>query len=303
MAAEPNKNQPGNPDAERRKMKRMLMIAGGIGVIVILVTVMAGLSGSGGRKMSDGSDGSIDDPDMKEVSPGVKVRDIKEGKGEPCPRGAKVKIHYTGWLRDGTEFDTSKNSGPIEYALSALIGGWQHGIPGMKPGGIRKLVIAPNEGYGSKQKGKIPPGSTLIFEVELLDFTPPRDLTRLFDGTTPEADDPGLKDLGDGLKIRDLKEGSGMPVQPGASVLVHYTGWTVDGKMFESSRKTDEPISASLDPGSLQGVIEGWQKGIVGMKPGGIRKLVIPPALAYRDRKQGNIPPNSTLIFEVELLR
>jgi FKBP-type peptidyl-prolyl cis-trans isomerase len=108
-----------------------------------------------------------------------------------------------------------------------------------------------------------------------------------------------LKPIGSqGLKYRDLKEGTGEPVGPDASVTVHYTGWLVNGNVFDSSRKRGQPITFSLN-----GVVRGWKEGIPGMKPGGIRKLVIPPALGYGDEKKGSIPPNSTLIFEVEVLR
>ena len=299
MAAQPKPNSSSPADAERQKMRRMLLLAGSIGVIVVLVTVIATLSGQSVPKMSDGSDGSVDDPNLQEVAVGVKIREIKEGTGQPCPAGAKVKINYTGWLRDGTIFDTTKDHGPAEFKLTGLIAGWQLGIPGMKPGGIRKLVIAPEQGYGNRATGKIPPGSTLVFEVELLDFSAPKDLTKLSDGTAPGADDPGLRDIGGGLKIRDLKEGTGTPVPEGGTVTVHYTGWLTDGKMFDSSHKQGEPVSFPL-----RNVVAGWQKGIPGMKPGGIRKLVIPPDLAYGPKGDPpTIPPNATLIFEVELIK
>lgn len=121
---------------------------------------------------------------------------------------------------------------------------------------------------------------------------------KLTDGTDPNASDPGLKDIGDGLKIRDLKEGSGPECPPGASVVAHYTGWLTNGKVFDSSRKRGEPT-----PFSLGQVVPGWQKGIPGMKVGGVRKLVIPPDLGYGARGAGrDIPPNATLVFEVELV-
>jgi peptidylprolyl isomerase len=306
VAAQPNKNTPGGPDSERAKMMRVLIPAGAIAVVIILVAVIASVSGTGGRKMSDGSDGSADDPGLKEIAPGVKTREIKEGTGEPCPPGAKVKVHYTGWLTDGTVFDSSKDKGPAEFSLNGVIQGWMVGIPGMKPGGIRKLVISPDMGYGARgSPPKIPPGSTLIFEVEFLEVIPPPKPPSgpgrpMSDGSDGGTEDPGLKPIGsEGLKYRDLKEGSGDPVKPGASVTVHYTGWLVNGTVFDSSRKGGEPV-----PFSLKGVVRGWQEGIPGMKPGGIRKLVIPPALGYGNEPQGdNIPANSTLIFEVELIK
>jgi peptidylprolyl isomerase len=307
VAAEPNKKTPGGPDAERAKMMRVLIPAGAIALVVILVAVIASVSG-GGRKMSDGSDGSAEDPGLKEISPGVKIRDLKEGQGKECPPGATVKINYTGWLTDGSVFDSNKDRGPTELALGGLIPGWQKGIPGMKPGGVRKLVISADMGYGNQNRPKIPPGSTLIFEVELLDLKePPAPLTGpgkpMTDGSNGGTEDDGLKDIGSGLKIRDLKEGSGEPVKPGATVTVHYTGWTVDGNVFDSS-KTRAPFEANLDPNAAHRVIPGWQKGIPGMKPGGVRKLVVPPGLGYGEAGfPPKIPGNATLIFEVELIK
>jgi FKBP-type peptidyl-prolyl cis-trans isomerase len=130
------------------------------------------------------------------------------------------------------------------------------------------------------------------------DGTVTASLEKLTDGTDPNAEDPGLKDIGQGLKIRDIKEGTGPECPPGASVVAHYTGWLTNGKVFDSSRKRGKPT-----PFSLGEVVPGWQKGIPGMKVGGVRKLVIPPELGYGARGTGrDIPPNATLVFEVELV-
>src|SRR5262245_43397125 len=127
MASDPKKpSTPAGPD--RKQMMRVLIPAGAIAVIVILVAVIASLTG-GGRNMSDGSDGSVNDPNLKDVG-GVKVRDLKEGSGEPCPVGAKVKVHYTGWLPDGSVFDSSKEKAPVDFSLNRVVQGWGIGIPG-----------------------------------------------------------------------------------------------------------------------------------------------------------------------------
>jgi peptidylprolyl isomerase len=314
MASGPGKNNVPAGEPDRAKMIRVLIPAVAIGAIVILVAVVAGISDGSSKKMSDGSNGTVDDPDLKEITPGVKYRDLKEGSGEACSEGAKVKINYTGWIPDGTEFDSSKGRGPADFDLKSLIPGWQIGIPGMKPGGIRKLVIAPEKGYGGQAKGKIPASSTLIFEVELISTSPgprprrfpfpsPAELDKqLSDGTSPKADDPNLKPIGDkGLQYRDIKVGDGPVVQAGASVLVDYAGWTLaNGKVFDTSWKPGgDAFTASLS----RGVIVGWQQGIPGMKVGGVRKIVIPPELAYGRDGSGPIPPNATLVFEVEVLR
>lgn len=311
MAADPKKNAAAGGEPDRRQMMRVLVPAGAIAVVVVLIAVIASVSG-GGRTMSDGSDGSADDPGLREVATGVKVRDLKDGTGEPCPPGATVKVHYTGWLTDGTVFDSSKEAGrgPVEFSLNGgVIAGWSIGIPGMKPGGVRKLVLAPDKAYGNQQKGKITPGSTLIFEVELVGFTAaarprrspaPTDLTKLSDGSSPTADDPNLKPLGaSGLLYRDIKEGDGAVVPAGAHVVMDYTGWLrSDGSMFDSSWK---PGGRVLDT-PLGGLIAGWQQGVPGMKVGGVRKLVIPPALGYPGGSGDKIPPGATLVFEIELL-
>jgi len=102
------------------------------------------------------------------------------------------------------------------------------------------------------------------------------------------------------LKIEDLVVGTGATAKAGDQVSVHYTGWLTDGTKFDSSLDRGEPFAFTLGQGQ---VIEGWDKGVEGMKVGGKRKLTIPPAMAYGDQGAGDaIPPNATLVFEVELL-
>ncbi len=102
------------------------------------------------------------------------------------------------------------------------------------------------------------------------------------------------------LQIQDLKVGSGLEAKEGSEVTVNYTGKLEDGAKFDSSFDRNQPFSFTLGAGQ---VIEGWEKGILGMKVGGERKLTIPPSLAYGLQGIPNvIPPNATLIFEVELL-
>jgi len=103
-----------------------------------------------------------------------------------------------------------------------------------------------------------------------------------------------------GLKYEELTEGTGEVATAGTRVSVHYTGWLTDGQKFDSSKDRDEPFEFSLGAGM---VIRGWDEGVQGMKVGGVRKLTIPPQLGYGVRGAGGvIPPNATLVFEVELL-
>ncbi len=105
----------------------------------------------------------------------------------------------------------------------------------------------------------------------------------------------------DGLKIVDETIGTGAEAVAGKNVTVHYVGTLANGKKFDSSRDRGTPFTFALGAGQ---VIRGWDEGVAGMKVGGTRKLTIPPELAYGSQSVGNglIPPNSTLVFEVELL-
>ncbi len=101
---------------------------------------------------------------------GLKYYDLVVGDGpQPAGRSTMVKVHYTGWLTDGTKFDSSVDRGqPIDFRLSGVIAGWTEGVGSMRVGGKRKLIIPPDLAYGPGGGGSIPPAATLIFDVELI---------------------------------------------------------------------------------------------------------------------------------------
>lgn len=108
---------------------------------------------------------------MTLTASGLYYEDLVVGEGEEATVQAEVTVHYTGWLHDGTKFDSSVDRNqPFSFVLGVgyVIPGWDEGVQGMKVGGIRKLVIPPDLGYGKARRGPIPGNSTLVFDVELL---------------------------------------------------------------------------------------------------------------------------------------
>ena len=223
---------------------------------------------------------------------------IEEGKGDsPLPTDL-VKVHYTGWLEDGTKFDSSVDRGkPATFPLNRVIPGWTEGVGEMCIGEKRKLKIPAEMAYGAQGRPSIPPNSTLIFDVELIDINP-------YSKVPPMEELPGDAVTGDiqssdsGLQWYDIVEGEGeTPASSSSNVEVHYTGWLTDGTKFDSSVDRGQTITFPLN-----GVIAVWTEGVGSMKVGGKRKLIIPSNLGYGDRNNGPIPGGATLIFDVELI-
>lgn len=104
-----------------------------------------------------------------------------------------------------------------------------------------------------------------------------------------------------GLLYHDVRVGTGREAAAGDTVVMHFTGWIADGSRFESSHDHGQPLVTEIGPGSR--LVTGWNEGVQGMRVGGRRTLVLPPALGYGSRGvEGVIPPNATLVFDVELL-
>jgi FKBP-type peptidyl-prolyl cis-trans isomerase FkpA len=141
-------------------------------VVLLLASAFAAAAAIQEAKAMQPSDASPAGGKEVITATGLKYIDLKVGDGAEAKPGDTVKVHYTGWLTDGTKFDSSLDHGqPFTFKLGAgaVIKGWDQGVAGMKPGGKRKLVIPPELGYGQRgAAGVIPPGATLVFEVELL---------------------------------------------------------------------------------------------------------------------------------------
>lgn len=228
--------------------------------------------------------------EYREVMPGLRMHDSVVGNGTAAKAGDVVRVHYTGWLYNegvqGEKFDSSVDRGEpfmLRLGYGMVIKGWDEGLQGMQVGGRRTLLIAPELAYGERGRPPtIPPQSTLMFEVELLDIL--------------------------AVEVTVLQSGSGPACARGDEVDVHYTGWLLEqgekGTQFDSSRDRDRPLTFRLGAGR---VILGWDLGVEGMQVGEKRLLTISPELAYGERaiQDGGkviIPAGSTLVFEVELM-
>lgn len=238
-------------------------------------------------------------PDTTTTSSGLRYIIYKHKGGSVRPKnGDKVSVHYRGKLEDGTEFDNSfKRGEPLEFQLGMgrVIKGWDEGIALLAEGDSALLIIPPSLGYGNREIGSIPANATLYFEVELVKIKEPVFANEYNWQNKPEHTTPS------GLKYYIVKEGTGMAAYTGANVKVHYTGYLLDGKIFDSSVLREEPIEFQVGTGM---VIKGWDEGILLMHKGAKYRFIIPANLAYGDQEAGGgiIPANSILTFDCELV-
>lgn len=240
----------------------------------------------------------INAEDILTTESGLQYIETVAGSGPRPQPGEIVTVHYTGRLADGTQFDSSHARGePITFALGQgrVIAGWEEGLLLMNEGGEATLIIPPDLAYGAQGWGDaIPPNATLTFDVELVNIAPGSP-------AAPTAvDEADYTVTEQGIKFVDLVTGDGPAIRNGQLVIAHYTGWLEDGTKFDSSIDRAEPFTFNLGMGQ---VIAGMDLGLRGMNVGSRRQIVIPPELAYGvNGIDGVIPPNATLIFELELL-
>jgi len=347
--------------------------------------------------------------EMKKTASGLEYGVLRKGRDEPGPAADDVvEVHYTGWLQDGTKFDSSRDRGATtSFGVSQVVKGWTEGLQLMTPGAHFKFVIPSELGYGAQGAGggKIPPNSTLVFEVELIKITampkfrpskgeeqkttasgvtyevvkegagsavaekdgialryafwkPTGQLLQCSEqqnnhrisGTLATLPFPWLKDLAmackvgtvlrvevpqklfpnansdtvweleltgisklpefrdldakkavttqSGLMYEVLEPGTGASPKATDTVSALYTGWLMDGTMFDSAHARGAPSEFPLN-----GVIKGWTEGLQLMKVGGKFLFKIPSALAYGAGGQPpTIPADATLLFLVELV-
>jgi peptidylprolyl isomerase len=238
--------------------------------------------------------------DAIKTASGLASKVIKKGTGKDHPgKTDKVKVLYTGWTTDGKMFDSTKTRGdePISFTLDHVIKGWTEGVGLMVKGETRRLWIPSELAYGEHPRAGAPMGA-LTFDIELLDIVvPQKPPAAPSDVKAPPAD---AKKTASGLAYKLLKkstiEGAKSP-GPTDSVSVNYTGWTTDGKMFDSSFTDGDPVSFRLNQ-----VIKGWTEGVQLMKKGDTMRFWIPADLAYGEKPTRPGAPAGMLCFDIELL-
>ena len=217
------------------------------------------------------------------------------GTGDAHPDAwDKVTVHYSGWTTDGQLFDSSLKRGqPVTFPLNRVIPGWTEGVQLMVVGEKRRFWISVELAYNN-MPGK--PAGMLVFDVELLEIqdqpAPPPPPPTPEDVAGPPEDS---QKTASGLATKILSPGVGTEhPKADSNVTVHYSGWTTDGELFDSSVARGEPVTFPLNR-----VIPGWTEGVQLMVVGEKRRLWIPEDLAYSGAPGA---PAGMLVFDIELI-
>lgn len=219
------------------------------------------------------------------------------GGGDKPTLRDQVKVHYSGWTKDGRMFDSSVVRGePTEFGVTQVIKGWTEGLQLMTKGEKRRFWIPAELAYGETPKRPGAPSGQLTFDVELLDIIkppPPPEVPKDVAAAPASA-----KKTASGLRYQVLSAGTGKThPTPKNRVKVHYSGWTTDGKMFDSSVMRGRPATFGVTQ-----VIPGWVEGLQLMVQGEKTRFWIPAGLAYGEKPTNPGAPAGPLVFDVELI-
>jgi peptidylprolyl isomerase len=257
----------------------------------LLIALMFGatVAAQSSRSIPAPPDVAAPPADAAKTASGLASKVLKPGASKERPaRTDMVTVHYTGWTTDGKMFDSSRTGAnqPVTFPLDKVIAGWTEGVQLMVPGETRRIWIPESLAY----QGLRDPKGMLVFDVELISITHPPQAPPDVKAVPSDA-----KRTASGLAYKVQKPGTGAR-HPGSrsQVTVHYSGWTTDGKMFDSSVTRGEPATFPLN-----GVIAGWTEGVQLMVEGEKTRFWIPEALAYK----GQSAPYGMLVFDIELLK
>lgn len=228
---------------------------------------------------------------------GLQYTEITAGEGPNPKDGDIVTMHYVASLPDGTEIGNSNQTGePIKAILgrNQLLPGWEEGLKRMKAGGKARMVLPPELAFGTEGYGMVPPDSTIILVIEILNIEVPP--------TAVPYSEEDLTTTDSGLQYYDFQTGVGEPAKNGDIVTNNFKLWVMTDpeNLYVGSSEGNQPISFEIGVGDT--VFPGWEEGNLDMQIGGKRLLIIPPELGFGDSAVGDIPPNSVLIMEIELL-
>jgi len=234
------------------------------------------------------------DTEVKTTASGLQYSVLVAGKDGPHPkRGEKVKVHYTGWLTDGTKFDSSRDHGaPAEFTVGQLVEGWNEALCMMTAGARWKLTIPAKLGYGEKgQPPVIPANATLVFDLELIEVQ-----------SLPEfqAPDPAAQKKTDsGLKYEVLAAGTGDAPAADDVLELKYALWSTKGKLLDCSARSGN--SLKMPCGDLP--LAFMKEAVPLLRKGARLRFEVPPDLCFGSKDQGPaLPANSVTIWELELV-
>lgn len=229
--------------------------------------------------------------------------DLSEGIGRPREGGA-MTVQYVGYdYETGKKLVSSWDEGkPLTFTRGKgeVIQGWEEALVGMEGGDRREVVVPPDLAKGSKPPG-IPPGKTVVFVVEPVPLKSGwKPLTAKSMGKTkPKVEVPKESPPKTLVRKKDLEEGKGPTAEWGEEVTVDYVGVLYkNGRQFESSWDHGESLTYQLGSSTA---IPGWEQGLAGMKVGGRRELIMPSVLGYGPQGAASIPPNSPLVYVIDL--
>lgn len=243
----------------------------------------------------------------------------QKGTGAAVKQGDRVKVHYTLKTLDGNKLESSRDRGePFTFTIGAgeVIPGWDKALTLFNVGGKGTIYLPSSLAYGEQGSQNIPPNTPLVFEIEVVEVVDQEAAMRESNKQLEDylkKNNINAQKTPEGLYYTVEKKGTGPSVQPGQTVSVNYTGRLLNGTVFDTSvedvakannlynpQRPYQPIEFPIGQGR---VIKGWDMGIPLFNVGGKGKLYIPANLAYGERGAGGmIPPNSPLIFDVEVV-